>query len=263
MFSAGRFFEERISRRAVLSGIMALSLPFSARAGLPEEFSVDAEEGSVALTRYPAVQDGKRSAVLVLHGARGIELKPRAYERYANAITAAGLDAYLVHYLTADDLQVLGPTSTRESRETYETGRFESWTKRISSIVTSILTRADNSGHIGLLGFSLGGYIAADVAAHDERITAIAVMYGGMPEGAFSQTKHMPPLLEVHGDADSNVPLAKGEELVKLARAVGASAEQVTYPGRGHGFDFSDTDPMTADAIGRVVRFLQEHLKQT
>jgi carboxymethylenebutenolidase len=70
----------------------------------------------------------------------------------------------------------------------------------------------------------------------------------------------MPPLLELHGEADRNVPLAKGEALVKLAKAVGASAEQVTYLGRAHGFDFSDTDPMAADAVGRVVRFFQARL---
>lgn len=262
MFSRGRIFEEKISRRAVLGGITALTVPLAAHAGSPEEFGIDADEGSVALTRYPAVQDGKRSAVLVLHGARGIETKPRAYERYANALSSGGLDAYLVHYLTADDFRAMGATSTRESREEYETRRFEAWARRISSVVTALLARADNSGHIGLLGFSLGGFIAADLAAQDGRITALAVMYGGMPDGVVSKAKHMPPLLELHGDADRNVPWAKGEELVRLAKAVGAPAEQVTYPGRGHGFDFSDTDPMTGDAVGRVVRFLQEHLKR-
>jgi hypothetical protein len=38
---------------------------------------------------------------------------------------------------------------------------------------------------------------------------------------------------------------------VKLANAIGPAAEQVTYPGEERGFDFPDTAPMTADAIGR------------
>ena len=85
-------------------------------------------------------------------------------------------------------------------------------------------------------------------------------MYGGMPDAMVSQVKHMPPLIELHGDADRVVPLAKGEELVKLAETVGAPAQQVIYPGRGHGFDFADDDPMTADAIRHVVQFFHERL---
>jgi carboxymethylenebutenolidase len=42
---------------------------------------------------------------LVLHGARGVELKPGAYEHYANALTAEDIDAYLFRYYSpADDL---------------------------------------------------------------------------------------------------------------------------------------------------------------
>ena len=101
-------------------------------------------------------------------------------------------------------------------------------------MVTAIFKRPDASGRIGLLGFSLGGYVAADTAAHDDRVTAIAVLYGGMPDAMVAQVNHLPPLNELHGEADRSVPLAKGKELVSLARAVGAPAEQVIYPGREH-----------------------------
>ena len=250
-----------VSRRVVLSSIAALALAFSSNSGSPEELNVEADQGGIGVTRYAADRVGKRPAVLVLHGNRGVEFSTRAYERYANALAAGGIDAYLVHYFTAEDHQALDPKkSARESRDAYTTSRFEGWTDRISSVVAAILERPDSSGRIGLLGFSLGGYIAADTAAHDHRVTAIAVLYGGMPDAMVTQVKHLPPLIELHGDADRAVPLVKGEELVNLARAVGAPAEQVTYPGREHGFDFSDTDPMTVDAVGRVVRFFQAHL---
>jgi carboxymethylenebutenolidase len=130
---------KRVSRRVVLGGIATLSMLRPTHAGTPEKFSVEADEGGIALDRYAADGVGKRAGVLILHGVRGIELKPRAYQRYADALNAAGIDAYLVRYF-------------------------------------------------------------------------------------------------------------------------GSDAEQVTYPGREHGFDFSDTDPMTADAIGRVIRFFQARL---
>jgi hypothetical protein len=34
-------------------------------------------------------------------------------------------------------------------------------------------------------------------------------------------------------------------------------------PDRAQGFDLSDSDPMTADAVGRIVRFFEARLKIT
>jgi carboxymethylenebutenolidase len=44
---------------------------------------------------------------------------------------------------------------------------------------------------------------------------------------------------------------------------LGAPAEQIIYPSRGHRFDFSDADPMTTDAVERVVHFFQIRLTAT
>lgn len=129
--------------------------------------------------------------------------------------------------------------------------------------MSAVSARPESDGHVGLLGFSLGGFVAAQAAAEDAHVTALVVLYGGMPDAMVTRVRHLPPLLELHGAADRTVPPAKGEELVRLARGLGAPAEQVTYPGRGHGFDFSDKDPMTADAIARVVRFFQANLAAT
>jgi carboxymethylenebutenolidase len=252
---------QTIDRRAAVAGLALLTVCPPARAATPEQLSIDADEGPVPLTRYAAEQDGKRPSVLLLHGSHGFELRPRAYERYANALSAKGIDAYLLRYLTAADAPVFDPkTCTREKREAYEATRFDFWAKRVSSVVTATLARPDSSGRVGLLGFSLGGYVAAATAARDERVAALGVLYGGMPDAMVSEVKHLPPLIGLHGTADRNVPPAKGEELVKLGKAVGTEAEFVVYPGRQHGFDFSDTDPMTADALDRIVKFFESRL---
>lgn len=250
-----------ISRRSVMVGLSLVATPRTLYAGLPEKSSVDAREGSVASTRFGAERTGKRPGVVVLHGARGIESHSRAYERYANALAAAGIDAYLIRYYSPADDLALEKMSTAGERKKYNTGRFDTWIERVSSSLTAVLERSDSSGRVGLLGFSLGGYVGAATAARDDRVSALAVLYGGMPDKIVSQVKYLPPLLELHGDADNNVPLAQGEALVKLAKAVGAPAEQVVYPGKGHGFDFSESDPMTNDAVDRVVRFFQSQLK--
>ena len=47
---------------------------------------------------------------------------------------------------------------------------------------------------------------------------------------------------------------------MELPNRFGAPAEQIVYPGREHGFDFLNMDPMTADAIRRVVQFFHQRL---
>ena len=106
---------------AALVGLALACLPASVHAAAPEQLSVDTGQGPVVLTRYAADVPGVRPAVLLLHGARGIELRPRAYERYAEQLAESGIDVYLVRYFTAADNEALAPASTQLSRETYET----------------------------------------------------------------------------------------------------------------------------------------------
>ncbi|MGY3441358.1 MULTISPECIES: dienelactone hydrolase family protein [unclassified Bradyrhizobium] len=249
-----------ISRRSLLGSLALLAASPALAAAAAETLSVDASEGRITLNRYAAGRSGKRPAVLVLHGLRGFDLRPQAYQRYASALTADGIDAYFVRYYTPADEQALATMHTSESRAPYEAGRFDAWAGRVSSVLTSVLASADSSGRIGLLGFSLGGYVAATAAARDARVSALAVLYGGMPDKIAPEVRHLPPLLELHGEADRNVPLSSGEKLVRLGKSVGAAAEIVKYPGKAHGFDFADDDPMTADAVSRVAGFLKARL---
>ena len=47
--------------------------------------------------------------------------------------------------------------------------RIAGWAKRVSSVVSAVLARPQSSGRIGLLGFSLGGFVAAAAAAQEAR----------------------------------------------------------------------------------------------
>lgn len=245
-----------MNRRVFLTGV-ALSTfsPDVVFAGSADLIKVVSAGEQVISSRYAAKRIGPRPSVILLHGTRGFELKLSAYERYANALTAEGIDAYFVHFYTSADSEKLKALNSKEDREAYDMERYVAWAERVSSVITTILERNDSSNRIGLLGFSLGGFVAAATAALDGRVAALAVLYGGMPSKIVPQVKHMPPVIELHGEADRNVPLATGEALVALTKVVGAPAEQVTYPGKGHGFDFVDNDPATINAVDRVAHF--------
>lgn len=250
----------RITRRSLLGSLAVVATVRPSHAASPDEFGVPSPEGDIGVTRYAAKGTAKRPGVLLLHGARGVEIQPRAYERDANALADAGIDAHLVRYYSTVDEQALARASTKEARLAHNDRRFVAWAERVSSVVTAVLARPESTGRVGLLGFSLGGFIAATTAARDERVAALAVLYGGMPDAIAPSVTHMPPLLALHGDADRNVPLAEGEALVRLAKTLGAPAELVTYPGKPHGFDFADNDPAAVDALSRVAGFFRERL---
>jgi carboxymethylenebutenolidase len=75
-----------LNRKAFAGGLAGLGLLHATQAEAKEALSVEATEGPMALTRFAADVSGKRPCILVLHGSRAIELKPRAYERYAEAL---------------------------------------------------------------------------------------------------------------------------------------------------------------------------------
>jgi acetyl esterase/lipase len=56
--------------------------------------------------------------------------------------------------------------------------------------------------------------------------------------------KGLPPILVLHGDADSTVPYEQSVELVKALKNAGDDAELITVPGGEHGFTPAEMDQL-------------------
>jgi dipeptidyl aminopeptidase/acylaminoacyl peptidase len=65
------------------------------------------------------------------------------------------------------------------------------------------------------------------------------------------------PLLVVHGEHDTNVPLAEAHRIVAALRALGRPVEYLELPGEGH--VYRRVESRTA-LVAAMVRFLAEHL---
>jgi carboxymethylenebutenolidase len=217
-------------------------------------------EGRFLLTRFAAPRTGRRPSVIMLHGIQDFDFERRTYQRYADALTAEGIDAWFLRYYTPADAQKMATLPTLQARAPYERSHYADWSKLVSQTAATFLARSDCSGQIGLLGFSLGGFVAAATAANDRHIAALALLYSGMPDTFGRPVTHLPPSIELHGYADGNVPLAVGDAFVALARSLGAPVEEARYPGKGHSFDFEYDDPAARDAVMRVARFFGRYL---
>jgi len=222
------------------------------------DLTVATTGGLVAVQAFTAPGQAKRPTVLVLHGRAGM-VPLAGYRRYAADLAAAGMDAWLFSYYGAADDEAMR-TADRTQRNELFTARFRAWVQTVSDTAGFALARAENSGRVGLLGFSNGGFLTVGTAAADRRIGALVVFYGGIPRPMRDAIARLPPLLELHGDAEQIIPIAEGRALVERAKALGGFAEQVVYPGADHGFDFAPHSYAGDDAISRAVAFLRHQL---
>ena len=214
--------------------------------------------GPVVVKAFLAPGQQPHPAIIVLHGSQGLEKFRGFYQRNATQLAQAGFDTYVVDYYNEQDVAC---SKTVETRRANFSRRIGGWSQMVSDVVTEVLAQGHKARPVGIVGFSQGGYLGTSVASRDTRIAALVVYYGGIPAQRTAGSKHpithMPPLLELHGDADTVVPIEKGKELVELTRSLGQTAEMVVYPGAGHGFNRS----AATDAEQRTLEFFRAQLK--
>ena len=89
--------------------------------------------------------------------------------------------------------------------------RFPQWLEAIRDAVTYIAERPGvDARRIGVLGVSLGGYLAVALGIEDRRMRAVIELSGGLPLGWEDRVAQgMAPVLILHGAADTVVPVSE------------------------------------------------------
>jgi dienelactone hydrolase len=188
---------------------------------------------------------GPFPAVIALHGSGGIRTWAADPARL---LAGRGFAVFVLHYFER--------TGTAWADERTIRQNFPAWMKTIGDAVTYTTQQPQVAAHrIGLLGFSLGGYLALAVASLDPRVKAVVEYFGGMPE-ELANFERMPPTLILHGDADPVVPVSEAYKLQQLFDRARAPYEIKIYAGEGHGF----SGRLMLDAGLRSFNFLNTHL---
>jgi dipeptidyl aminopeptidase/acylaminoacyl peptidase len=171
---------------------------------------------------------GDRSpALLLLHGASGMNGGNRYIPHVAGALAAEGLTTVLVRYFDASE------TSRADDAEIKR--HYNRWLQAIDDAVTAVAQFPEvDPERLAVVGYSLGGYLAVAYAARDRRIRAVVEFAGGIdPEFAKGVT-HLPPTFIVHGEKDWRVPFKRAAELEAVLQRVGTPYETKYFPGEGH-----------------------------
>jgi carboxymethylenebutenolidase len=229
----------------------------------------------VAVERFEPAGPGICPALLLLHGLDG---PGPVYRILAKRLSARGYVVFLVHYFdrTATRKESLpelskqfraGLGQIQSDNKEFPSVRatFESWHGAIRDAVSHVRRhpRVD-SRRIGLVGFSMGGFLAVAAAARaDLQIACVAELFGGLPPGYEAELRRMPPTLIIHGERDTTVPVREAHALAKRLRAAERTCEVRIYRGVGHGFETVSGCPCllsVLDAQRRTVSFLARHL---
>jgi carboxymethylenebutenolidase len=207
---------------------------------------------AIAVDRYSAVYSTvaptRRPAVILLHGSGGLILGGgRSVRRYARALAARGFETFVIHYFDRTHTWVAGGPSERRN--------FSRWVQTVSDGITYARHQPSvDSTRVGLVGISLGAYLAVGAAAADKRVTAVVDISGGLEPFLQDRVTRLPPALILHGSHDKVVPVAEAFLLARYLSLRDMHYEMRIYEGEGHQF----ADSTEADAVARSSDFLRK-----
>lgn len=199
---------------------------------------------------------GAHPGVVLLTGSSGWQT---AYAEIAKSMAGSGFVALALDYLAETGRD---PSSEEESRH------WPTWEATVQNAVAYLKGCQDVAGErIALVGYSLGAYLAISLASRLPGVRAIVEFFGGGgrgPESLDKEVRNLPPLLILHGDADSVVPVSAAHRLREAVIAQGGYVEMHIYPGAEHAFN-APWSPMcseaeSSDSLIRTVEFLARWL---
>src|SRR5215469_16083841 len=212
------------------------------------QLSFDSGGRTIAFDAFVPEGNGQRyPAVIGLHGSGGGHA---TMSDPAAMLAAQGFAVYVLHYF--DRTGTIGFADKQTAIR-----NFPAWGKTVWDSISHVtyLPQVDPE-RIGLLGFSLGAYLALSVASVDTRVKAVVDFFGGFPKEMKFFMRRLCPTLILHGDADPTVPVEEAHHLQQMLEKRSVPYEMQIYPGVGHNFHGEIWD----DARRRTLAFLQKYL---
>jgi carboxymethylenebutenolidase len=204
---------------------------------------------AIGVERFEPPGPGPHPALVLLHGADGLPGRSLPYRDLAAQLAEHGYLADLVHYFDVTGGRASGLGHPLQ---------LAAWLSAAGAAVGhAAAAPAADPGRVGLVGVSLGAYLAVAVASQDRRVGAVVECCGGVADFFTRGLERMPPVLILHGGDDPVVPVSEAHRLDRLLTERRRPHEVHIYPGRGHRLSGADFE----DAVARTLAFLDRHLK--
>jgi dienelactone hydrolase len=215
---------------------------------IQSELSFKSGGKSIRLDCFLPSTDGQRfPAIIGLHGSGGGHA---SMAEPASLLAAQGYGVYVLHYFERTGTTEIDGLATIARN-------FPAWMKTLWDAVSFVASQPSvDPERIGLLGFSLGAYLALSAAAIDSRVKIVVDYFGGFPKEMKLFMRRFCPVLILHGDQDATVPVAEAYHLQQMLDKKQIPYEMKIYPGVGHGF----SGEVWHDSGLRTLAFLNQHL---
>jgi dienelactone hydrolase len=220
--------------RVAILALLPWLLSGNAQAAVRQQFTVQTPSGAILVESFATGASEPRPPVIILSGSKGFGSS--AYDEIGQTLSATGLDAYLVHVLSAADLDAITRFASARARIGYYEKRLSDWTAAVQGAVSYLNARPHHGGKVGMLGISLGAQIAAAAAVNSVDIGALVLVDGGFPNGYSQPIRSLPPLQLIWGGGDLVFPPSVGRELHRMAQGLGGPASLDVYEGEPHDF---------------------------
>ena len=175
----------------------------------------------------PDIRNAKLPAVIGLYGFGGGHI---SMGEPAGQLAEQGFAVYVLHYFDR--------TGQVEAEKSALAMNFPAWMKTLWDAVSFVEQQPSvDPQRIGLVGFSLGGYLAVCGSAIDPRIKAVVEFFGGLPKEMKLFMRRLCPTLILHGEDDAIIPVSEAYYLEEVLQKKNVPYAIKIYPRIGHGFE--------------------------
>ena len=213
------------------------------------------------LTGYFAAADEPKGLVVIVHDWNGLDNYER---RRADMLAEMGYDAFAIDVFGA------GAKLEKDEDRRAATDALYKDRELMRALAAAGLAQAralSDADRIVVMGYCFGGSVVLEMARSDTADQAVgyASFHGGLttPEGQ-GWSAETPPILIMHGGADSSVTMQDVTTLVEEFEAAGTTYTLEVYSGAPHGFTNFDSDNYQEradiESWGAFTAFLAERL---
>jgi carboxymethylenebutenolidase len=211
---------------------------------------------------------GPHPAILLVHESAGMTAFPaKMFRAYSELLAGKGYVVLLVHYFDRTGHVQVDPLKLDELRK-----YFPVWRETVRDAVKLLASQPNvDPRRVGLLGFSLGSFLALSVAMEkDVGVAAVANLFGGLPDELWGDLKYLPPVLMIGGKKDRLVPARKCYAIRGWCAENGVACDCCVFENQGHLFEddlrqYLVLAPLLSrdmiEAQSRILGFFSRHLR--